>query len=51
VNGRVEMLPKAENVHAPLVANFVDAVLDGWAVACPIEEAVWTDWVTGEVMG
>jgi predicted dehydrogenase len=51
VAGRVEMLPKHENVHAPLVANFVDAVLDGAALACPIEEAVWTDWVTGEVMG
>jgi predicted dehydrogenase len=51
VVGRVEMLPKAENVHAPLVANFVDAMLDGAALACPIEEAVWTDWVTGEVMG
>jgi 1,5-anhydro-D-fructose reductase (1,5-anhydro-D-mannitol-forming) len=51
VAGRVEMLPKAENVHAPLVANFVDAVLGEGALACPIEEAVWTDWVTGEVMG
>lgn len=51
VNGRVEMLPKHENVHAPLVANFVDAVLGEGALACPIEEAVWTDWVTGEVMG
>lgn len=51
VNGRVQMLPNAANVHAPLVANFVDAVLDGAPLACPIEEAVWTDWVTGEVMG
>ena len=39
------------NVHYPLVDNFVEAVLDGAALACPIEEAIWTDWVTGEVMG
>jgi 1,5-anhydro-D-fructose reductase (1,5-anhydro-D-mannitol-forming) len=51
VGGRVEVLPTYTNVHVPLVANFVDAVLDGVALACPIEEAVWTDWVTGEVMG
>ena len=50
VNGRVEMLPKHENVHYPLVENFVGAVLDGTALACPIEEAIWTDWVTEQVM-
>ncbi|CAN5430770.1 Gfo/Idh/MocA family oxidoreductase [soil metagenome] len=50
VAGREEILPPHENVHYPLVANFVDAVLDGAALACPIEEAIWTDWVTGEVM-
>ena len=46
-DGRVEMLPTHENVHYPLVENFVRAVLDGAALACPIEEAIWTDWVTG----
>jgi 1,5-anhydro-D-fructose reductase (1,5-anhydro-D-mannitol-forming) len=50
VQGRVEMLPTDANVHSPLVANFVDAVLDGAALACPIDEAVWTDWVTEQVM-
>jgi 1,5-anhydro-D-fructose reductase (1,5-anhydro-D-mannitol-forming) len=50
VQGRVEMLPTDANVHFPLVANFVDAVLDGAALACPIDEAVWTDWVTEQVM-
>jgi predicted dehydrogenase len=50
VNGRVEMLPKHENVHYPLVENFVAAVLDGAALVCPIEEAIWTDWVTEQVM-
>ncbi|MCU1321410.1 MAG: Oxidoreductase domain protein [Acidobacteriaceae bacterium] len=50
VAGREETLPPHENVHYPLVENFVDAVLDGAALACPIDEAIWTDWVTGEVM-
>ncbi len=50
VQGRVEMLPTHANVHYPLVANFVDAVLDGVPLACPIGEAVWTDWVTEQVM-
>jgi predicted dehydrogenase len=50
VNGLVEMLPKHENVHYPLVENFVRAVLDGAALACPIGEAIWTDWVTEQVM-
>jgi 1,5-anhydro-D-fructose reductase (1,5-anhydro-D-mannitol-forming) len=51
VGGRVEMLPAHANVHSPLVMNFVEAVLDGSPLACPIEEAVWTDWVTGEIAG
>jgi predicted dehydrogenase len=46
-----ELLPTNANVHAPLVGNFVEAVLDGAALACPAEEAVWTDWVTSQVMG
>jgi hypothetical protein len=39
-----------ENVHQPLIANFVAAVLDGAALVCPGDEAVWTDWVTEQVM-
>jgi predicted dehydrogenase len=52
-NGRLteEQLPAHANVHYPAVENFVNAVLDGTAVACPIEEAVWTDWVTEQVKG
>jgi 1,5-anhydro-D-fructose reductase (1,5-anhydro-D-mannitol-forming) len=46
-----ELLPTDANVHAPLVGNFVEAVLDGTPLACPAEEAVWTDWVTGQVVG
>jgi predicted dehydrogenase len=46
---REEMLPPHANVHYPAVANFVDAVLDGAPLACPIGEAIWTDWVTQQV--
>lgn len=47
---RIETLPPHDNLHSPLVANFVDAVLAGdpERVACPGEEARWTDWVIGQ---
>jgi 1,5-anhydro-D-fructose reductase (1,5-anhydro-D-mannitol-forming) len=43
---RVESLPPHENLHFPLVANFVDAVLAGdpALLACPGEQGHWTDW-------
>jgi 1,5-anhydro-D-fructose reductase (1,5-anhydro-D-mannitol-forming) len=44
-----EQLPAHANVHYPAVENFVSAVLDGAPVACPIDEAIWTDWVTQQV--
>ena len=44
-----EQLPAHANVHYPAVENFVSAVLDGAPLACPIEEAIWTDWVTQQV--
>jgi predicted dehydrogenase len=47
---REEELPAHANVHYPVVDNFVRAVLDGAPLACPIEEAIWTDWVTQQVM-
>jgi predicted dehydrogenase len=47
---REEQLPAHANVHYPAVENFVAAVLDGAPVACPIDEAIWTDWVTQQVM-
>jgi 1,5-anhydro-D-fructose reductase (1,5-anhydro-D-mannitol-forming) len=46
---RVEMLPVHQNVHYPLVENFVRAVIDGTPLACPAGDAVWTDWVTSAV--
>jgi predicted dehydrogenase len=45
-----EELPANANVHYPAVENFASAVLDGARVACPIDEAIWTDWVTQQVM-
>jgi predicted dehydrogenase len=48
--GVEESLPTHDNVHFPIVENFVQAVLDGRALACPIDEAIWTDWVTEQVM-
>jgi 1,5-anhydro-D-fructose reductase (1,5-anhydro-D-mannitol-forming) len=47
---REEELPAHTNVHYPVVENFASAVLDGAPVACPISEAIWTDWVTQQVM-
>ena len=44
-----EQLPAHANVHYPAVENFVSAALDGAPLACPIDEAIWTDWVTEQV--
>jgi 1,5-anhydro-D-fructose reductase (1,5-anhydro-D-mannitol-forming) len=49
-SGKEEQLPTHANVHYPLVENFVDAALDGTPLACPGEDAIWTDWVTSEVV-
>jgi len=46
---REEHLPANANVHYPAVENFVAAVLDGTPLACPIDQAIWTDWVTQQV--
>jgi len=45
-----EQLPAHANVHYPAVENFVSAVVDGGPVSCPIAEAIWTDWVTEQVV-
>jgi predicted dehydrogenase len=47
---RNECLPAHENVHYPIISNFVDAVLDGAPLTCAGEEAIRTDWVTAQVM-
>jgi predicted dehydrogenase len=48
--GGVEQIPVAANVHQPLIEDFVAAALDGAPLACPGYEAIWTDWVTQQVM-
>jgi 1,5-anhydro-D-fructose reductase (1,5-anhydro-D-mannitol-forming) len=47
--GGEEQLPPHANFHFPAVENFVKAILDGEDLACPGEEAIWTDWVTATV--
>lgn len=42
-------LPAHQNLHFPLVEDFVNAVLDGKTPACPISEAISTDWVTSQI--
>jgi predicted dehydrogenase len=42
-------LPAHANLHYPIVHDFVEAVLEGRAAACPIGEAISTDWVTGQI--
>jgi 1,5-anhydro-D-fructose reductase (1,5-anhydro-D-mannitol-forming) len=48
--GREESLPAHANLHFPALENFVSAVLHGAPLMCPGEEAIWTDWVTEEVV-
>jgi len=48
--GREESLPAHANLHYPAIENFVSALLDGAPLMCPGEEAIWTDWVTEQVM-
>jgi 1,5-anhydro-D-fructose reductase (1,5-anhydro-D-mannitol-forming) len=49
-SGKEEQLPTHANVHYPAVENFVSAALDGTPLACTGEDAIWTDWVTSEVV-
>ncbi|GAC1414959.1 MAG: Gfo/Idh/MocA family oxidoreductase [Acidobacteriaceae bacterium] len=45
-----EQHPTPTNVHLPLIEDFAAAVLDGRPLACPIDQAIRTDWVTQQVM-
>jgi len=45
-----EELPTETLRHLPIIRNFVAAVLDGGSLMCAGDEAVWTDWVTEQVM-
>jgi predicted dehydrogenase len=48
--GRIEEAPAPANLHYPCVENFVSAVLDGAPLESSGESAMWTDWVTGQVL-
>lgn len=48
--GGREQLPPQDNLHYPMMENFVDAVLDKAPLVSSGESAIWTDWVTEEVM-
>jgi len=48
--GGEDELPTETLRHLPIIRNFVAAVLDGESLMCAGDEAVWTDWVTEQVM-
>jgi predicted dehydrogenase len=50
INNREESLPAHSNIHYPCIENFVSAILDGAPLACPGEQALWTDRVLQAVL-
>jgi 1,5-anhydro-D-fructose reductase (1,5-anhydro-D-mannitol-forming) len=47
--GREQLAPH-DNLHYPMMENFVDAVLEKAPLISSGESAMWTDWVTEKVM-
>jgi 1,5-anhydro-D-fructose reductase (1,5-anhydro-D-mannitol-forming) len=52
VGDQVEMLPPHTNLHYPLVANFVDAIVSNSAAAitCSGQQGRWVDWTIEQVV-
>jgi 1,5-anhydro-D-fructose reductase (1,5-anhydro-D-mannitol-forming) len=52
VGGQVETLPAHENVHFPLLQNFVGAVVANSiaSLACPGEQGQWVDWAIEQIV-
>jgi predicted dehydrogenase len=50
INNHEESLPSHSNIHYPCVENFVSAILDGAPLACPAEQALWTDRILQSVL-
>jgi predicted dehydrogenase len=50
IGNREESLPAHDNIHYPCIENFVSAILDGAPLACPGEQALWTDRVLQMVL-
>ena len=50
--GKVETLPAHENVHFPLIQNFVGAVAANSvaSLACPGEQGQWVDWAIEQIV-
>jgi 1,5-anhydro-D-fructose reductase (1,5-anhydro-D-mannitol-forming) len=48
--GGKEQLAAHDNLHYPMMENFVNAVLDKAPLISSGESAIWTDWVTEQVM-
>jgi 1,5-anhydro-D-fructose reductase (1,5-anhydro-D-mannitol-forming) len=49
---QVEMLPPHQNLHYPLVLNFVGAVAANSvaSLACPAEQGAWVDWAIEQIV-
>lgn len=52
IGAKVEMLPPHPNLHFPLVANFVDAIVSRSleTIVCPPEQGQWVDWTIEQVV-
>jgi predicted dehydrogenase len=50
INNHEESLPPHDNLHYPCIENFVSAILDGAPLACPGDQALWTDRVLQAVL-
>jgi 1,5-anhydro-D-fructose reductase (1,5-anhydro-D-mannitol-forming) len=49
--GGREHIPTHDNLHYPCVSNFVSAVLENEPLLSTGASALWTAWVTGQVIG
>jgi len=49
--GGREHLPAHDNLHYPMIENFVDAVLGKAPLISSGKSAIWTDWVTERARG
>ena len=49
---QVEMLAPHDNLHYPLVLNFVGAVMANSiaSLACPAEQGLWVDWAIEQIV-
>ena len=48
--GGSEQLPPHDNIHFPMLQNFVAAALDGEPLVSSGESAIWTDWITEQAL-